>query len=494
MWFNSIDFLGFCLIVYPIFYALWAFKQGKGMPRVLFLLAASYFFYMYWNPVYIILLVISTLLDFYCGLLFLKWPREKHRRIVWISVVGGLLILGMFKYAHFAYVNAAWLLRLAGVELPPWRNDWGFTLPPGISFYTFQTMSYTLDIYRGKAVPEKSFWRFALFVTYFPQLVAGPIEKARDLLVQMRDMSRHRPFDVLVALQLIAYGLFKKVAVADSLAAMINPVFAAPGDCSGAMVLTAAVFFSFQIYCDFSGYTDIAMGLARLMGIRLTLNFFFPYFTKNIREFWRCWHITLTSWLKEFLYIPLGGNRHGKVRTYVNLMATMLLGGLWHGASWNFVLWGFLHGLYLSVERSSSERRAVWAASRPTVAGGPFHRLFLAISGAALLGLFNFMLVTLAWIPFRCVVFGDTVASLRQIFIWAPPPPGGPAVDAAYLAACWALVGLLLFFDVFFKLEFHFWKGRPWVDWVRALLLGVFVILTVIFGAEQAQQFIYFRF
>jgi D-alanyl-lipoteichoic acid acyltransferase DltB (MBOAT superfamily) len=235
MWFNSIDFLWFILIVLPIYYALGAIRTGRGLPRVLFLLVSSYFFYMYWNPVYILLIVASTVLDYYCGLGFLKWPKVKHKWLVTFSVCGNLGILAFFKYGRFFYQNARAISTSFGAELPPYPEGWDFVLPVGISFYTFQTMSYTIDLYRGKTDVETSFWRFALFVAYFPQLVAGPIERARHLIGEIKHgVARARPVDPMGAIQQITYGLFKKVAVADSIGILINPIFANPDQYSGA--------------------------------------------------------------------------------------------------------------------------------------------------------------------------------------------------------------------------------------------------------------------
>ena len=488
MWFNSIDFLWFILIVLPIYYALGAIRTGRGLPRVLFLLVSSYFFYMYWNPVYILLIVTSTVLDYLCGLGFLKWPKDKHKWLVTFSVCGNLGILGFFKYGRFFYQNARAIGGSLGFELPPYPEGLDFALPVGISFYTFQTMSYTIDLYRGKTDVETSFWRFALFVAYFPQLVAGPIERARHLIGEIkRGVTRAHPVDPMGAVQQITYGLFKKVAVADSIGILINPIFANPDEYSGAHILTACILFSFQIYGDFSGYSDIAIGIAKLFGIRISTNFFFPYFTTNITSFWRTWHMSLSSWLKEYLYITLGGNRRGRIRTYANLLTTMLLGGLWHGASWNFVLWGFLHGLYLAVHRTFRSRQE---QVHPSYRAARAIRIPLVL----ILGLFNFFLVALTWIPVRCAAVGDTVTCLRRIFTCASLSVGTPVLDSGQLTVCWLLVGLVLLVDAFYKCEFLYWQNKRWPVLVKALLPAIFVLLTIVFGASEAQQFIYFQF
>jgi alginate O-acetyltransferase complex protein AlgI len=504
MWFNSLDFLVFMLAVLPVFYLLGLIRSGQGTPRIVFLVAASCLFYMWWNPLYIILLFISMALDYTYGLLFQKFPKSKWRLLVAVSVIGSLTILSIFKYGKLFYVTATPLLAYLGIHIPTWREEWTFVLPAGVSFYTFQTMSYCIDIYRGKAETESSFYRFALFVTFFPQLVAGPIGKARDLLPQYRDMSRNRPIDLTGAVEQIAAGLFKKVAVADTLAMLIEPIFRNPGNYSGGMVLTACIFFSIQIYCDFSGYTDIAIGIAKLFGVQLSLNFFFPYFTKNIQDFWRCWHISLSSWLREYLYISLGGNRKGKVRTYINLMITMLLGGLWHGASWNFMLWGGLHGIYLAIHRlfhdllPAKEKLPAlaprWVARPIGLLAGLTQAGFVSVPLVVFLGLFNFALVTLTWIPFRCTAFGDTMTCLKQIFTWADVSAAATHIDGTGLMSCWLLIAILLGFDVYFRLRAQYWEQRTWATTVKPFFAIIFVLLTIVFAAPQAQQFIYFQF
>jgi D-alanyl-lipoteichoic acid acyltransferase DltB (MBOAT superfamily) len=491
MWFNSIDFLWFILIVLPIYYALGAIRAGRGLPRVLFLLVSSYFFYMYWNPVYILLIVASTVLDYLCGLGFLKWPKQKHKLLVTISMLGNLGILAFFKYGKFFYQSVSSLGMAVGWELPPYPESWDFVLPVGISFYTFQTMSYTIDLYRGKIEVEKSFWRFALFVAYFPQLVAGPIERARHLLGEIRHgMARGRPVDPMGAVQQITYGLFKKVAVADSIGILINPIFANPDQYSGAQILMGAILFSFQIYGDFSGYSDIAIGIAKLFGIRISTNFFFPYFTTNITRFWRTWHISLSTWLKEYLYITLGGNRKGLIRTYANVMVTMLLGGLWHGASWNFVLWGGLHGVYLAVHKVFGVYFPRRRQADPAHQTKPIVRVLFVLAA----GLFTYLLVAITWIPFRCTAFADTATCLQRIFTCASASAETLALDSSQSAVCCLLVGLVLLFDAFYKCEFLYWQDKRWPIWVKALLPAIFVLLTIVFGAAQAQQFIYFQF
>ncbi len=484
MWFNSIDFLCFILIVLPIFWLLGLYPKARAKLRILFLLISSYVFYMWWNPFYILLIVASTVLDYCCGLGFRRATQRKKRWLLGISLAGNLGILGFFKYGSFAYESVRTALSSVGPALPPLGSSWSFALPVGISFYTFQTLSYTIDLYRGRIQVETNFLRFALFVSYFPQLVAGPIERARNLLGEIRRASESaRPVDRLNAVHQIAYGLFKKVAVADNLALIVDPIFAAPGDYSGAMILMCTVFFAFQIYCDFSGYSDIAIGISELFGIRLSVNFLFPYFTTNVRTFWRTWHISLSSWLREYVYISLGGNRSGSLRTYSNVLTTMLLGGLWHGASWNFVLWGFLHGLYLIVHRLIVR----FVPQQPR----PLHLVDVPV--VLLKGLFTFALVCLTWIPFRCLSFQDSVTSLRQIFTWAGGI-GAEGMSEGQIPLCAFLIASLLALDTFAKWDLERGVDWIWPNYVRSLLVPVLVLLTIVAVAPEAQQFIYFQF
>ena len=351
MWFNSLEFLSFFAVVLLGHRLCDQIPQAFRLSvRVIFLLTASYVFYAAWRPEFLILIVGSTVVDYIAGRMMATAEDAKKKRILTVSIVVNLGILALFKYAKFAYESVTSLLNAAGLSVTEWQDSWDFALPVGISFYTFQSMSYTIDVYRGRLKPETNFLRFALFVAYFPQLVAGPIEKARHLLAELKGQDKSRAIDPPAALYQIAYGLFKKAVIADGVAAYIDPIFTHPGNYSSGTLAVAAVLFSVQIYCDFSGYTDIAIGVSKLLGIRLSLNFAYPYFSRNITEFWRTWHISLSSWLKEYLYFSLGGNRQPR-RTQFNLMATMLLGGLWHGESWNFVVWGGLHGLYLVIHK-----------------------------------------------------------------------------------------------------------------------------------------------
>lgn len=344
--FNTVTFAVFFISVLAIY---WRVAPRR---RNLVLVVSSYVFYGWWDWRFLFLLAISTAVDFTIGIrLGSATDRRRRKRLMLTSVVVNLGILGVFKYLNFFSDSLTTLFEAIG-----WEADaitLTVILPVGISFYTFQTMSYTLDVYRERLAPTRDLVAFATYVAYFPQLVAGPIERAQHLLPEILEPRRRFPQgdDRANALRLILVGLAKKVVLADGVAQISNRAFDQADTASWIVLLTGVLAFAIQIYGDFSGYTDIARGVSKLLGIDLVLNFTEPYLSRNITEFWRRWHISLSNWLRDYLYISLGGNRKGTAKTYRNLMLTMLLGGLWHGASWNFVVWGGLHGLYLVVHK-----------------------------------------------------------------------------------------------------------------------------------------------
>lgn len=344
MFFNSLAFFGFISLFLPLYFAL------KGRARLWLCLLGSYYFYGCYSHKFLVLIFISTLVDYSVGLLLDKEDNQKKRkRLLVISLIVNLGFLAFFKYCDFFIGSFQEMLLSMGIT--PSFNTLNIIIPAGISFYTFQSMSYTIDVYYKKIDVEKDFIRFATFISFFPQLVAGPIVRAKEFLPQFQTDKKFEWNRINSGAGQILWGLFKKIAVADSLAPFVDQCFAAPDTFSSMHLVVGVVFYAFQIYCDFSGYSDIAIGLARMMGFDFPENFNKPYFSKDFSEFWQRWHITLSSWLRDYLYIPLGGSRNGTFNTYKNNMLTMLLGGLWHGASWVFVFWGFLHGLYLIVQR-----------------------------------------------------------------------------------------------------------------------------------------------
>jgi alginate O-acetyltransferase complex protein AlgI len=342
----------------------WALRNARA--RKLWLLLASYVFYGYWDYRFVGLIMLCTVFDYTVGLLLSRTeaPRARHALIA-ASITLNLGLLGFFKYYHF-FVDSV-VAGLHGLGLEASVPTLKVVLPAGISFFTFQTMSYTIDVYRRQLPAQRDFLDFSLFVGFFPQLVSGPIVRATQFLPQLKSERLLANVDVRRALLLFVAGYLKKSCIADNVAGAIDPVFTDPTLYAGIDRVLAAVLYSVQIYCDFSGYTDMAIGCALLLGYELTVNFEAPYFSTSVREFWQRWHISLSTWLRDYLYIPLGGNRGGRLFAMRNLMLTMLLGGLWHGANWTFILWGFLHGLALAVHRAWTGRGAVAAPSSPAI-------------------------------------------------------------------------------------------------------------------------------
>lgn len=457
------------------------------------LAVASCLFYAFWDYRYLGLLLAISVIDYVCARAIAR--PESNRRKAWlvVSIVSNLGILGYFKYCNFFIDNLNGLLPNS-FEIPHQQ----ILLPAGISFYTFKTMSYVIDVYRKELSPVRSWMDYATFITFFPELIAGPIVRASVLLPQL-DRNIGPKLDRLAAgASLFLLGFTKKLA-ADRLGNMFDPVFATPGAFSCATAWGATLGYALQIYCDFAGYSDMAIGSAMIVGYQLPENFRMPYLSRNLTEFWRRWHMTLSSWLRDYLYVPLGGNRRGAWRTYANLMLTMVLGGLWHGASWNFVLWGALHGLVLALERASSRRF-------------PQFRLpgWLAMS-------LTFGFVSLCWIPFRCSTFATTTAFLSRLFV-----PGGAGVT--WLAPDFAVIVALLVLGHSLGAAFEAGEARPAVEaWCQRLLswsgaelvrdnvtgnyvrlglrtgLGVYVvvvwvILAFLFAPTKLSPFIYFQF
>ncbi|MBW2967124.1 MBOAT family protein, partial [Candidatus Woesearchaeota archaeon] len=350
MLFNSIHFLVFFPVVIVLYYSL-AHKH-----RWILLLISSYYFYMSWKAEYVILIMISTLVDYIAGLqIFRSQSVVRKRLFLVLSILTNIGLLFAFKYFNFFSDSVREILQVFTIQLNPLTLK--VLLPVGISFYTFQTLSYTIDVYRGRIMPEKHLGIFAVYVSFFPQLVAGPIERAKNLLPQFY---RKVDFDyvlVVAGLKLMLWGFFKKVVIADRLAIMVDYIYGDVTGFTGLSLIIATVFFAFQIYCDFSGYSDIAIGAAQVMGIRLMDNFKRTYLATSASDFWRRWHISLSSWFRDYIYIPLGGNRLSRFRGCLNILVVFLVSGLWHGANWTFVLWGLLHGIYLTASAITAEFR-----------------------------------------------------------------------------------------------------------------------------------------
>lgn len=540
MIFNSIEFFIFLPIVYLVYCRLTHRRQN------IFLLIASYFFYGWWDVRFLYLITLSTSVDYCCGILIDRGSISRRqlisaavyvllscvsflgvggylldqdlRQTLWLTAIGlgaafaffiliwaverrgeglsdayqkkvflvasilvNLGILGIFKYFNFFVDSARTVLAGFGV------TDVSLTtlnvlLPVGISFYTFQTMSYSIDIYRGKLKSCDGYLNFALYVAYFPQLVAGPIERATHLLPKILTPRKRDLQQTIDGVKLIGYGLFKKVVIADGLAGAVDAVYGTTGAVSSTDILIATLFFAIQIYCDFSGYTDIARGISKMLGIELMLNFRLPYFSRSPSEFWQRWHISLSSWLRDYLYIPLGGNRGGSLATYKNLMTTMLLGGLWHGAAWNFVLWGGYHGFILCAYRVVPEKFHLWWSQNR----------FRAYVGFWLSMAFFFMLTLYGWLLFRSVSF-DQVATftsaLLQFKDWSAPLTV-PMPPFSALLGLPILVGYEL---VSFAAE-RGWRPLAPLRQFRPVLHGVMLFTFIASLSTPPAQFIYFQF
>jgi alginate O-acetyltransferase complex protein AlgI len=380
MLFNSIEFVIFFPIVTLVYFLL----QHKH--RWWWLLASSCVFYMAFRPEYLFILGFTIVVDYYAGILIEKSEGKYRKWYLIMSLVANIGVLAFFKYTNFA------IFALAQADIAHYKLL-DFVLPIGLSFHTFQAMSYTIEVYRGKQKAERHFGLYALYVMFYPQLVAGPIERPQNVLPQFYEVKVFDYQRVVSGLQLMAWGLFKKVVIADRLAIFVNQVYDSPTQHEGLPIIVATIFFSFQIYCDFSGYSDIALGTAEVMGFKLMKNFDRPYFSKNISEFWRRWHISLSTWFRDYLYIPLGGNRVNVYRRYFNLFFVFAMSGLWHGANWNFIIWGALHGIYL-IGAILTQKPRDYINKVTGITKIPF--LFKTIQASI-----TFALVSFAWIFFR---------------------------------------------------------------------------------------------
>ena len=467
MLFNSVHFVVFFLVVLALNQTL----RRWPVAQKLMLLAASYYFYGQWEWHYLLLIWFSTIVDY---LIALRLPSTAHpRRLVIISVVVNLGFLAIFKYAN-------WLIDTINLGSAAAGSAWHLTpidllLPVGISFYTFQSLSYTIDVYRGVLPPRRNLLDYALAVAFFPQLEAGPIVRAREFLAELDGDQRVDFRDVKYALVLMALGYAKKIVFADNLALVADPVFDDPAAHGFIDTLFGVYAFAFQIYCDFSGYTDIAIGCALLLGIRFPKNFDYPYSAASLQDFWRRWHMTLSRWLRDYLYVALGGNRKGEARTYANLMLTMLLGGLWHGAAITFVVWGAIHGGYLAFERAVLARLRWWNAANPAV--------------TALRVLVTFHLVCLAWVFFRARDFGSAWTMLGTL-----SRPSFAGTDSASHASLALLVaGLFALQQVgarsHYKERIAAGGGVPF-----ALLVAGALVAMIWFAPAATAPFIYFQF
>ncbi len=491
MIFSSPRFFVFLVILLLTLWPRWSLAA-----KLRILLVASCFFYAAWDVRYLGLLLFVSLVNWWCGERISETdePRARQRWLV-ASIIASLGTLGWFKYTNFFLDTLRPALAAAGLDVPHLE----ILLPAGVSFYTFKTMSYTIDVHRRELAPCRSFLDYATFVTFFPELIAGPIVRASIFLPQMNREIGPTVDRLRTGASLFLLGLVKKLVIADRMAGIADPVFSDPGQWSTATVWCGVVAYALQIYCDFSGYSDMAIGTAKMVGYDLPANFRMPYLARDVADFWRRWHITLSQWLRDYLYIPLGGNRHGTASTYRNLVVTMLFGGLWHGASWNFVLWGGLHGVALAVHRALRS----WNRDRPLLP-------------AALATPITTLFVILCWVPFRAPDFDTTMTVFARLFV----PSEGVIWLPTWLIRSLVIVGLAHVIGVALENAAERGIGRARMDsvlgrfgarlrhdavsgwWVEldpsrvggAFALVATALLVFLFAATGANPFIYFQF
>jgi len=485
MLFNSLEFLVFFAVTTVAYF---------GLPlraRWFLLLGASCYFYMAFIPIYILILALTIVVDYCAGLLIERTQGARRKWSLVLSIVANVGVLAIFKYLAFINRNLAAILGLLGLRYP--IRDLGIILPIGLSFHTFQAMSYTIEVYYGRQRAERNFILYALYVMFYPQLVAGPIERPQNLLHQFRQRHQFDYARVTDGLKLMLRGFFKKVVVADRLAAIVDNVYQAPRQHHGAALVIATIFFAFQIYADFSGYSDIAIGAAQVLGIGLMTNFRQPYLARDVSEFWGRWHISLSTWFRDYVYIPLGGNRVSRPRWYFNLLVTFLISGLWHGANWTYVIWGGLNGLYLIV--------GIWTRE-------PQQRLWRALGlqpgsfvEKNVNRLVTFTLICAAWVFFRANDVGDAVYVLRHAGdltgLFHPSAWSDAGMLGAHRSEIVGAAGglfILLAIDWFCERHepFEFLRRQPaWRRWALYYAMGLAVVFLGRFGN---QQFIYFQF
>ena len=469
MLFNSIAFLLFFPILCALYFCI---PASQLRLRNLLLLVASYYFYMNWDPVYALLLLTSTVIT-YLAALGIGYFKEKRKKKICLvsSLVLNLAILFLFKYFNFLAMNIETALQASGlaVNMP----KFALLLPVGISFYTFQALGYSIDVYRGTVKIERDFPTYALFVSFFPQLVAGPIERSQNLLPQFKQQHRFDYDAVMSGVKLMVWGYFMKLVLADRCGIYVDTIFNNVDKHNGGSYLVATLLFPFQIYGDFAGYSLIAIGVARVLGFRLMENFHRPYFACTIGEFWHRWHISLSTWFKDYVYIPLGGNRVGKLRNYFNLLITFVVSGIWHGANWTFLCWGTIHGILLCIEKAFGISKQKYTGAKKS-----FH-------WAA-----TFVLVCFAWILFRANNLSDAVSVVTGIFTNL----GTPKPEYANFMAIGLAMTVLLTKE--FADEFN-WKirvadSKSWL--VRHIYLIIMIAYIILFGVLGGDQFIYFQF
>lgn len=476
MLFNSFHFFFFFIIVTAVYF----FIQHKS--RWAWLLLASCYFYMAFVPAYILILAFTIIVDYYAGIFIEKTTGKKRKTYLILSLITNIGILCFFKYFNFFNDNLTSLLGFVNVQNPvPALN---ILLPIGLSFHTFQAMSYTIEVYRGNQRAEKHFGIYALYVMFYPQLVAGPIERPQNLLHQFREKHSFDIDRLSAGVKLMVWGLFKKLVIADRLAIYVNNTYNYYDQSSGIALLIATFFFSFQVYCDFSGYSDIAIGAAKVMGYDLMANFRRPNFSQSTAEFWKRWHISLSTWFKDYLYFPLGGNKVAKKRRYLNLMIVFLISGLWHGANWTFVIWGALNGLFIVFAIVTKEaREKIWGLTRiPTMP-----KLNIGINIIT-----TFTLITFSRIFFRSETLDQSVAVIKKIFTFSGSIANESVTMLAYSFFAIAFLIIAEFQMEFFPGKFSIANHKFF--FVRNCYYAILILLILLVGVYDGGQFIYFQF
>jgi len=463
MLFDSLQFILFYIVVTILYFSI----RHRG--RIWLLLLASCYFYLVFKPVYILILLVTVVVDYFAGIWIANSEGRKRKWFLVLSLIANIGFLAFFKYWNFFNDNLTHLLSLFGMvnHLPDYRLE----LPIGLSFHTFQAMSYTIEVYRRKQKPEKDFIIYSLYVMFYPQLVAGPIERPQNMLPQFHTFFRFNWENMKSGLMLMLWGLFKKVVISNRLAEMVDYCFDNPAEHPGLTLLVASVFYSFQIYCDFSGYSDIAIGAGRTMGFTLMKNFDVPYLSKSIGEFWRRWHISLSTWFKDYLYIPLGGSREGEWKLYRNLAIVFLVSGLWHGAAWTFIIWGGLHAVFQILARMRDR-----------------YLPFRVPKNDVLSVIFTFVLVTLAWVFFRAKGLYNAKVILGKLLTFDFFSGYSMPYSVNEFIFCWLLIATLFLKDIF-ATETSV-KNTP----VFYLKFAGLAVLCYFFGVFSGDQFIYFQF
>lgn len=475
MLFNSIEFLIFLPIVFGLYW--FVFKQSLKWQNIL-VLAASYFFYGWWSWQFLLLLFASTLLDYFYGFWVASENKKKAKFFLWLSIINNLGILAVFKYYNFFAQQFQLAFESIGIHTHPLLLE--IALPIGISFYTFHGMSYVFDIYRKQQVPVKEFVDYAVFVSFFPLLVAGPIERANHLLPQVQKSRLFNYTQAVEGCKLILWGLFKKVVIADGLAHIVDPVFMNYSQEGGLTLAMAAIAFSFQIYGDFSGYSDIALGTAKLFGFELLSNFKFPYFSRDVAEFWRRWHISLSSWFRDYLYIPLGGSKDGKVKAVRNTFIIFLVSGFWHGANWTFIAWGFIHACgFLPLLLMNKNRKNIEVVA--------FNKKIPSVKELWQMAI-TFGFITLAWIFFRA----DNISNAFHYISIIVHDFSSLNFTVKKISFEFILIPVLLLADWKFrrnerKLQFSSSRSIN-------LIIHFILVYSIISCLNNNQEFIYFQF